>query len=165
MRESDWREQFERLYPRLYRALVASGASPADAGDALQDAFERALRQEQPIDRLDAWLFVVALRRWRSSLWRRRIFLPLEVLRAHPSVPPPGEDAVLLISELQRLPRREREVIVCRYVLGLSQQETANAIGIAVGTVAATTAHATKKLRERIDATNERLGSNASPVR
>lgn len=158
-------EQFEALYPRLYRALVAAGASPADASDALQDAFERALRQTRPIDRLDGWLFVVAVRRWRTARWRRRLLLPLEALRTQPSVPAPGDDAVLLISELRRLPQREREVIVCRYVLGLSQQETATALGIAVGTVGATTVHATRKLRERLDATNERLGSNASTVR
>jgi len=61
---------------------------------------------------------------------------------------------VTLISELRRLPRRQREVIVARYIVGLSQHETADSLGIAVGTVAATSAQATKKLRERLDATD-----------
>lgn len=167
--QAQWAEIAASVYPRVYRALVALGASSHDAADALQDAFERGLRHSQSdarvIERPDAWLFVVALRRWRTHLWRRRLFLPLDALRQQPIMPAPGENAVVLISELKRLPRREREVITCRYILGLTQRETAEALGIAVGTVGASTVHATKKLRERIDATDERVGSEASTVR
>jgi RNA polymerase sigma-70 factor (ECF subfamily) len=135
------------------------GASPADAADALQDAFERALKHatthQEVVERPEAWLFVVATRRWRTQRWRNRLFVPLDLLRAQPTVPAPGENATLLIAELKRLPQREREVIVSRYILGLSQRETAEALGIAVGTVAATTVHATRKLRKRIDESNE----------
>lgn len=125
------------------------GASPADASDALQDAFERALKQRVPPQRPAAWLFVVALRRWRTVRWRNRIYATLGD-RSVGQVAPPGEDAVTLVAELRRLPAREREVIVARYVLGLSQQETGQALGIATGTVAATSAHAAHKLRERL---------------
>jgi DNA-directed RNA polymerase specialized sigma24 family protein len=118
--------------------MVTMGASPADAADALQDAFERALKQQAVVRRPEAWLFVVALRRWRTMHWRNRLFVTLGN-RSYGEAPAPGEDAVLLISELGRLPKREREVMVARYVLGLSQHETAEALGIAVGTVAATT--------------------------
>jgi hypothetical protein len=34
------------------------GAAQADAADALQDAFERALKQRAPVRRPEAWLFV-----------------------------------------------------------------------------------------------------------
>jgi RNA polymerase sigma-70 factor (ECF subfamily) len=125
------------------------GAQPADAGDALQDAFERALGQQTPAKRPDAWLFVVALRRWRTARWRNRIYVLLGD-RSVGQVAPPGDDAVTLIAELRRLPPREREVIAARYVLGLSQRETAEALGIATGTVAASTAHGAQKLRERL---------------
>ena len=81
--------------------------------------------------------------------WRNRIYATLGD-RSVAQVAPPGEDAVTLVFELRRLPAREREVIVARYVLGLSQQETGQALGIATGTVAATSAHAAHKLRERL---------------
>jgi RNA polymerase sigma factor (sigma-70 family) len=170
MSRSSWTDAAaERAYPRVYRALIAMGASPADAGDALQDAFERALKHatthEEVIERPEAWLFVVAARRWRTQRWRSRLFVPLDLLRTQLTVPAPGENAALLITELKRLPRREREVIASRYILGLSQLETAEALGIAVGTVAATTVHATRKLRERIDEANERSRSEAPTVR
>jgi DNA-directed RNA polymerase specialized sigma24 family protein len=44
MNPANWADAAESAYPRVYRALVAMGASPADAADALQDAFERALK-------------------------------------------------------------------------------------------------------------------------
>jgi RNA polymerase sigma-70 factor, ECF subfamily len=145
----DWLAACQEAYPRVYRSLMAMGAAQADAADALQDAFERALKQRAPVQRPEAWLFVVALRRWRTARWRNRIFVTLGD-RSVGQVAPPGEDAVTLIAELRRLPARERQVIVARYVLGLSQHETADAFGIATGTVAATTAHAAQKLRERL---------------
>lgn len=149
MSSEEWLTACEEAYPGVYRSLVAMGARQADAADALQDAFERALKQRVPVQRPDAWLFVVALRRWRTARWRNRIYVTLGD-RSIGQVAPPGEDAVTLIAELDRLPDRERQVIVARYVLGLSQLETAQALGIATGTVAATTAHATHKLRERL---------------
>ena len=167
MTQEQWEEVAETAYPRVYRALVALGASPEDAGDALQDAFERGLRRGRahPIDRPDAWLFVVALRRWRTHRWRTRLFLRLDSLGDQSTTPAPGENAVVLISELKRLPRREREVVTCRYILGLTQRETAETLGMAVGTVAAATVHATRKLRGRIDGTVARPGSEAPTVR
>src|SRR3954470_12872045 len=164
-----WVDSAERAYPRVYRALVATGASPADAADALQDAFERAIKHaathEEVIERPEGWLFVVATRRLRTQRLRSRLFTPLDLLRRHPTVPAPSEDAALLIAELRRLPRRQRDVVVARYVLGLSQRETAEALGMAVGTVAATTVHATRKLRERSDDANERSRSSDPGVR
>jgi len=125
----------------------------------------RSRSDARAIHRPDAWLFVVALRRWRTHRWRRRLFLPLDSVREQSITPAPGENAVVLIAELKRLPRREREVITCRYILGLTQRETAQTLGIAVGTVAATTVHATQKLRRRIDGPVARPGSEAPTVR
>jgi RNA polymerase sigma factor (sigma-70 family) len=149
----DWLRACEDAYPRVYRSLIAMGAVPADAADALQDAWERVLKQQTPVARPDGWLFVVALRRWRTARWRNRLFITLGD-RSVGEVAAPGVDAMTLISELRRLPQRQREVIVARYIVGLSQKETAEALGIAIGTVAATSAQATKKLRERLDATD-----------
>lgn len=151
MTDRSWLDAPEAVYARVYRALIALGARPADASDALQDAFEHALHRPEQIERPEAWLFVVALRRWRRQRWRDRLVVPLDLLRAHPQVSPPGPNAAVLTAELKRLPQREREVIVARYVVGLSQRETAHVLGMAIGTVAATTSHAVGKLRRRLD--------------
>ena len=152
MHESTTREEWvtrcEAAYPTVYRGLIAMGASPEDAADAVQDAFEDALRQKAAVARADGWLFVVAHRRWKRGRWRRRLFHPLELVGAVPQRD--RDEEIDLLRELGRLTERQRSVMVARYVLGLSQREIADLLGIATGTVAATTHQATALLRERL---------------
>lgn len=135
------------LYKRLFRALIAVGASADEASDALQEAYEQILRQQTPPDRVDGWLFVVAQRRWRRQRWRRRIFAPLAAARMQ-SVE--AHAAMSVLSEVRKLPMRQRQVFVARHVLGLTNEETAHVLGIAEGTVSATNHHALQALRERL---------------
>src|ERR687888_842856 len=143
-----WLARCEAAYATVYRGLVAVGATRDEAADALQDAFEEALRQKTQVTRPEGWLFVVAHRRWRRARWRRRLFRPLE--RAQVSIGNDRDEAIDLLTELGRLTERQRTVIVSRYVLGLSQREIAELLGIAPGTVAATVHQATALLRERL---------------
>jgi RNA polymerase sigma-70 factor (ECF subfamily) len=144
----EWLARCEAAYATVYRGLVAVGATRDEAADALQDAFEEALRQKTQVTRPEGWLFVVAHRRWRRARWRRRLFRPLE--RAQVSIGNDRDEAIDLLTELGRLTERQRTVIVSRYVLGLSQREIADLLGIAPGTVAATVHQVTTLLRERL---------------
>ena len=149
MSDDEWRARCVEVYPQVYRAMIAMGAPENEAADAVQDAYEKALRQNRALDRPEGWLFVVALRRWRADRWRRRIFGPLSGVRATAQDPALAE-RVDLLAAVAALPRRQREVLIARYVLGLSQVEVARQLHIAVGTVAATTSHAARSLRERL---------------
>jgi len=51
---------------------------------------------------------------------------------------------------LHRLEDRDRDVVVCRYLLDLSEAETAQTLGCPRGTVKSRTARALGKLRARI---------------
>lgn len=145
----EWLEACELSYPKVYRAVVAMGASADDASDAVQDAFEAALREDRPVHRPEGWLFVVAVRSWKRRRWRERIFRPLTAIaRVVDGLRPDGE--IDLLVELRKLTERQRAVIVSRYVLGLSQREIAELLDIAPGTVAATAHQATTLLRERL---------------
>lgn len=144
----EWLARCEAAYAKVYRGLIAMGATPDDAADALQDAFEDALRQRTSVARPDGWLFVVANRRWHRARWRQRIFRPLQLLRGSSSSE--RDQEIDLLRELGRLTERQRTVIVSRYVLGLSQREIAELLGVAPGTVAATVHQATALLRERL---------------
>jgi RNA polymerase sigma-70 factor, ECF subfamily len=146
---AEWLLACEASYPKVFRAVVAMGASPEDAADALQDAFEDALRERDAIARPDGWLFVVSCRAWKRHRWRHRIFRPLAALRGGVHIAS-REDEIDLLVELAKLTERQREVMVSRYVLGLSQAETAELLDIAPGTVAATAHQATSRLRERL---------------
>ena len=76
-----------------------------------------------------------------------------EALKAHPtsdagSDPAQSESTDDLHTLLQSLPDAQREVLVLRFVDGLSVEEIAQALDIPVGTVKTRTHHAIKKLRE-----------------
>lgn len=145
-----WAAAYEDAFPPVFRGLVALGATREDAHDALHDAFviaaERRLAPEG-FTNLRGWLFVVAQRRWRRR--RRRDWLASRLgLRPQSETPP--DERVALYSELERLPNRQRQVLIARFVLDLSQQQTAEVLGIARGTVAATTSQAAATLRRRL---------------
>ena len=48
---SEWQRVYEECFPRVFRALVAAGARPDEAEDALHDAFEKALTRQDEIVR------------------------------------------------------------------------------------------------------------------
>ncbi|MFP3967504.1 SigE family RNA polymerase sigma factor [Actinomadura fulvescens] len=60
------------------------------------------------------------------------------------------EDIRALLDVVEQLPRRQREVLVLRYWLDLSERETADALGIAVGTVKGHCGRAIAAIRDRL---------------
>jgi RNA polymerase sigma factor (sigma-70 family) len=148
MDRSEWQRIYEECFPRVFRALVAIGARPDEAEDALHDAFEKSLARDEHVLRPEGWLFVVASRRWRGHRVRAAIFSPLSLLARAPA---PDTERSELMTELRRLPLRQRQVLAARYLIGLSQEETAAALGIARGTVGAHTAQGLARLRERME--------------
>jgi RNA polymerase sigma-70 factor (ECF subfamily) len=148
MERSEWQTVYEDSFPRVFRALVAIGARADEAEDALHDAFERGLARGDELSRPDGWLFVVASRRWRRRRMREALLRPLSFLDHHG--PAPMSDRIELLGELRRLPLRQRQVIAARYLIGLSQEETAAAFGIARGTVGALTSQGLARLRDRL---------------
>jgi DNA-directed RNA polymerase specialized sigma24 family protein len=122
--ESTWEDTYERSFAQVFRGLVALGARSDEAEQALHDAFVTGLEAGQ-IDSPAGWLFVVASRRWRRRRTRKRLFRPF--LRQET---PPAADAsgrTQLFDVLERLPSRQRELLVARYIVGLSQDETERA--------------------------------------
>ena len=57
-----------------------------------------------------------------------------------------GEDRRRILAAVRRLPDRQREALVCRYYLEMSEEETARAMNISRGTVKSTTSRAVAAL-------------------
>jgi RNA polymerase sigma-70 factor (ECF subfamily) len=148
MDRSEWQRVYEECFPRVFRALCAVGARTDEAEDALHDAFELALSRRGDIIRPEGWLFVVALRRWRRQRIRSAIFRPLSLFT---HAPEPDWARSDLLSEMRRLPLRQRQVLAARFLIGLSQDETAAALGIARGTVGPHTTQGLAHLRKRME--------------
>jgi RNA polymerase sigma-70 factor (ECF subfamily) len=132
----------------------------ADARDATQEALFKAWRafgRFDPDRTIRPWLLQIvvneARNRRRGAGRRERLFLRVsdEGEGASAAADQPlldGADREPLLDALKRLPEHAREVLVCRYILDLSEGETAAALGIAEGTVKSRVSRALERLRE-----------------
>lgn len=139
---------------RLVAAMTLYTGS-ADLGQELaQEALARACRDWQRVSSMkspEAWTYRVAVNH-ANSLFRRRRYERLASARAAAWAPTAWLDPDPLVLEplrraLASLPRRQREAVVCRYLLDLSIEEAASRMNCASGTVRALTAQAVSRLR------------------
>jgi RNA polymerase sigma-70 factor (ECF subfamily) len=127
-------------YPRVVVAVAFLTGSVAAAEDAVQEALVRAwvkAEKGEAIDSLPAWVTTVAMNLSRKA-WRRA----LAERRAKERLPPADgssrievEEAIDVRAALARLPRRQRETAVLRYVLEMDTREVAGVLGVDEGTV------------------------------
>ena len=137
-------------YARAFRTAVLICGNPADAEEAVQDAFLRAwrFRDALPTDeRRDAWLYRVLVNACYSKLRkevprrdreRERLDLDGGPLATTDSPEVRAERSAVadaLTSTLEDLPEALRVVVVLRYFSDLSEREIAVAIRRRPGTV------------------------------
>jgi RNA polymerase sigma-70 factor (sigma-E family) len=138
---------------RLYRvAYLLSG----DAGEAEELTQGTLVRTYSAWDRLDGGDAYAYARRilvnLHSDWWRRRRRRerPVPEVPERTAAGDPAEtalDRASLTRALAQLSRRERAVVVLRFYLDLTEQQTAAELGIALGTVKSAAARALRKLR------------------
>ena len=148
-----------------FRIAYVICGNTADAEETAQDAFVkayRALGRFRAGEPLRPWLLAIvaneARNRRRSA--GRRAALALRAAGAERSAggaaPSPeaallaGERRSALLAGLGRLGQRDRTVIACRYLLELSEAETAAALGVRQGTVKSRLSRALARLREEV---------------
>lgn len=140
-------QDFEAWYGRQHGRMLAAMSlwcGDADvAREAVDEAFSRALARWGRVSSMDeptGWTYRVAVNQVRRLARRRR----RERLLAQQAVvrPVPPVDGAVLWDAVARLPSRQRDVFVQRYVLDLPEAEIAAALGISRGAVSATTAKA-----------------------
>jgi RNA polymerase sigma-70 factor (sigma-E family) len=133
-----------------------------DAGVAeeiVQDAYVKlhgALHRLRQPEASVAYLRATVVNLARSRLRRYR------VIRRHPPLPPPPapgaeEGAVLsedhreVVAALSTLPRRQRECLVLRFYLGLSEADIAGSLSISTGSVKTHTSRGLAALSARLE--------------
>jgi RNA polymerase sigma-70 factor (sigma-E family) len=145
---------------RRMAALLVDDSETAE--DVVQDAFVKLHRRwvllRDP-DKALAYLRTSVINGSRSKLRRRRTerrFVP-PATEEQPS----AEHSVLRAADLRavsnglaRLPRRQREVLVLRYYLDLSEAGIATALGISRGSVKSHTARGIAALAAHLEATS-----------
>lgn len=153
----------------LYRFALAHGLKGADAAEVTQETFLRAFRGRDAWRKgsdVSGWLYGIAINVVREfhRRNRRRGAEGLELDEMAPAdCDRPGRigqdvpsevDAALtaqrLAWALEQLPPRQHEAVVCRFLMCLSLQETADVMGCAEGTVKAAVFAALENLRKII---------------
>jgi RNA polymerase sigma factor (sigma-70 family) len=135
-----------------------------EAEDSAQEAFVKAyfalprFRQDAPFR---PWLLrivaKVARNRARSTRRRQGLALRADAVSDGDAAPSPetaavaGEDREALVAAINRLSPPDREVIGYRFLLGLSESETADVLDVRLGTVKSRLSRAMARLRSAIE--------------
>lgn len=137
---------------RVGRALAMTLGDADLAADAVDEAMTRAYQRWTTVRDMEnpaGWVYRVGLNVARSRirrLTRRR--------RTHPDpagdVPEPSVIEPAILRALRELPVDHRSVVVCRLLLGWSEAETAEALGIRPGTAKSRLHRATTTLADKL---------------
>ncbi|SOC53962.1 SigE family RNA polymerase sigma factor [Ornithinimicrobium cerasi] len=150
--EEDFADFVRAASPRLLTSAWMLCGDPHVAEELVQESLARVYvhwrraRADNPTAYARRVLVNLHTDRWRT---RRREVLTDSVPDTNPS---PGPRVALgldldLAQSLQALPRRERECVVLRHYLDLSEKDTAATLGVSTGTVKSSTSRGLAALR------------------
>jgi RNA polymerase sigma factor (sigma-70 family) len=139
-------DQLAALLPRLRRFAHGLARNSADADDLAQMTVERALRSKagwQPGTRLDSWAYTIMRNLWidtaRSRSRRGKYEARQEEAEKIGSDPGGTIEASMelgrMMAAMQRLPEEQREVVALILIEGYGYRETADILGLPIGTV------------------------------
>jgi RNA polymerase sigma-70 factor (ECF subfamily) len=156
-----------RMHEHAARRLAVVVCGAGDADEATQDAFVKAwyaLGRFRDGSAFRPWLLRIvaneARNRRRAAGRRSGYELRFAADRsAGDGGPVPSPEAAVLAATtrdtlraaLAELPSRQRDVVTCRYLVGLSEHETAQVLGLARGTVKSRAARGLARLRAGLD--------------
>ncbi|MGW0418622.1 SigE family RNA polymerase sigma factor [Streptomyces sp. NPDC003015] len=144
--------------PVLLRTARSLTANPSDAEDLLQTALTKTYVAWERIEdhrALDGYVRR-ALLNTRTSQWRKRKVDEFATDEIPEPDPAPGDDDPAeqqalhdaMWRAIMKLPARQRAMVVLRYYEDLSEVQTAEVLGVSVGTVKSAVSRALGKLRE-----------------
>ena len=126
--------RFVGLHRAAFRAAYKVLGDRAEAEDLAQEALARALvRWPRVVAYADAWVGRVAVNLALDRVRRDRRALLEATERGIED--PCAAERLDLVQALRGLPRRQRDVVVLRYLLDHSEQDVAGALGVSVGSV------------------------------
>jgi RNA polymerase sigma-70 factor, ECF subfamily len=146
-----------------FRVAYVITRNAPDAEDATQDGLVkawRALGRFRAGEPMRPWLLRIVANeaRNRRRSVRRREQLALRAAEISGEAAPSPEEAAIraterarLLAALDDLPDPAREVLACRFLLELSEEETASVLDVRRGTVKSRTARALDRLKEQYE--------------
>lgn len=156
-----FRELYDMYRERIWTLIVYSVGDSLQAQDVLQNVFFkvfRGLRSFRFQSSLFTWIYRIARNEcWNNNRRRGVPHLPLKaILGSSDEIDtkpiPDGREArkAILNNAVRQLAFKMREVVVLRYLEGLSYEEISRVLGCALGTVASRLNRALAELEERL---------------
>jgi RNA polymerase sigma factor (sigma-70 family) len=143
---------FASLRRAAYRAAYRLLGDRAAAEDVAAEALARAYARWRSVsDHAEPWVIRVATNLALDVGRRRATAIDRQQLLVEEAPVDQVERRLDLQSALRALPRRQREVVVLRYLGDLSEQATADALALNVGTVKSHAARGLARLRETVE--------------
>ena len=153
---------------RAHRAAWLLGAGE-DADDVVQEAFVKAFRALPKFragEPFAPWLLSIVANETKNLMRsrHRRNALTLRLSAMEPDAATPdtpfdeavaGERRARLLAAVNALPDRERQALICRYFLELSEAETAQVLRWPLGSVKSRTSRALGRLRGLVPAEDQ----------
>lgn len=144
--------EFQGLWLRAYQTAYRILQNREDAEDVAVEAVAQLhARRNRPPTNPMAWITTVAANR-AISVWRKdraRANMQIQANLAPPSEEP--YTRVELLHELERLPPRQRETLILRYLFDFSEAETASQLGVTAGSVKQHTSRGLASLRRSMN--------------
>ena len=142
----------------LVRVALLLVGDQASAEDVVQEAFLGLYRNWPNLNdygRLPGYLRVAVVNGCRGVLRARKRAWLIPVRHDPPvwsaeAAAMATEDRRAVLAAMARLPRRQREVLVLRYYVGLADAEIASALGVSRGTVVSTASRALGVLARQV---------------
>jgi RNA polymerase sigma factor (sigma-70 family) len=164
LEEADLREFVLTEYPRVVAAVALVSGSESAAEDAVQEALLRAWersRRGYEIGSVTGWVTTVALNLSRSGL--RRIIAERKARHrlGVKAADAPSADRLDVARAVSLLPRRQREVVVLRYLLDMTTNEAAETMRVSEGTVKSQLARARTALATTLHVDEEATSNHA----
>ena len=153
--------------PALRRYALGLSGSAAQADDLVQDCIERALPRLAGLEdenKLTPWLrtvlfsvFVDEHRRWRGRVSTAEPEM-LDLMVDRSASPDLREELAQTLRAMTALSPHHRQVLLLVGIEGLGYRETADELGVPVGTVMSRLARARDQLREVLEAASPSSG-------
>lgn len=160
---TDFEAAFGGLSIIAYRVAYRILGSQAEAEDVSQEALARAyLRWRRVRDHAEPWVAHVAGNLAIDTVRRRRT--PPATVEPDGDVHRTALDRLVLVELLRTLPKRQREVLVLRYLADQSEAATARALGCSIGSVKRHANRALTTLRARMPDASEKGTDDVRPA-
>jgi RNA polymerase sigma-70 factor (sigma-E family) len=156
--EQEYVEYVTARMPALSRLAYALCGDGHRADDIVQQAITRLYAhwaRASAADNLDAYVRTIVVRAYldeKRLAWATRVRLSTSPPERAAPDGPDLDDRAVLQRALARVPRRQRAVLVLRFVYDLPVEEVASVLGCSPGTVKSQTSHGLAALRRLLGA-------------